>query len=107
MRARIRRMMITAIAAVTGYAAGCAGGTIRHIPPRTDDYAFLACRVPLPHHVPKDPGGVPFRFAMAHDVIHERFPRHGPAYYEERNRLTRQKLAKLDPDDPARFPLSD
>ena len=26
------------------------------------------------------------RFAMVHDVIHERFPRHGSAYYEERNR---------------------
>jgi hypothetical protein len=41
---------------------------------------------PLPHHVPKYPGGVSLRFAMVHDVIHERFPRHGNAYYEERNR---------------------
>jgi hypothetical protein len=41
---------------------------------------------PLPHHVPKYAGGVSLRFAMVHDVIHERFPRHGNAYYEERNR---------------------
>jgi hypothetical protein len=41
---------------------------------------------PLPHHISKYPGGVSLRFAMVHDVIHERFPRHGHAYYEERNR---------------------
>ena len=30
---------------------------------------------------------------MVHDVIHERFPRHGRAYYEERNRQVRRGLA--------------
>src|SRR5262249_8946433 len=47
---------------------------------------------PLPHHIPKYPGGVSLRFAMVHDVIHERFARHGQAYYEERNRRVRQEL---------------
>jgi tetratricopeptide (TPR) repeat protein len=47
-----------------------------------------------PHCVPKYPGGISFRFAMAHDVIHERYPRHGKAYYAERNRRARQQLAK-------------
>ena len=41
---------------------------------------------PLPHQIPKYPGGVSFRFAMVHDVIHDRYPRHGKAYYRERNR---------------------
>src|SRR5215475_13776008 len=62
---------------------------------------------PLPHHIPKYPGGVSLRFAMVHDVIHERFPRHGKAYYERRDRSTRQELARLADDDPARFPMLD
>jgi hypothetical protein len=44
---------------------------------------------PLPHQIAKYPGGVALRFAMAHDVIHERFARHGKGYYRERNRLAR------------------
>src|SRR5262245_47804261 len=47
---------------------------------------------PLPHHVPKYADGVSLRFAMVHDVIHERFPRHGKVYYQERNRRVRQEL---------------
>jgi hypothetical protein len=48
--------------------------------------------LPLPHHFLHYPNGVSLRFAMAHDVIHERFPWHGPAYYEERNRRAREAL---------------
>jgi hypothetical protein len=48
---------------------------------------------PLPHHIPKYHDGVSLRFAMVHDVIHERFARHGTAYYTERNRRVRQQLA--------------
>jgi hypothetical protein len=51
-------------------------------------------RLPYPYVVPKSEGGVALRFAMVHDVLHERFPRHGLAYYKERNRRTRQALAK-------------
>jgi hypothetical protein len=47
---------------------------------------------PLPYHVPKYPGTASLRFAMVHDVVTERYPKHGPAYYEERNRLTRLAL---------------
>jgi hypothetical protein len=50
--------------------------------------------LPLPHHIAKHPGGVSLRLAMVHDVIHERFPLHGPAYYEERNRRARESLPK-------------
>ncbi|QJW95501.1 hypothetical protein [Frigoriglobus tundricola] len=63
--------------------------------------------MPLPHHVPQYAGGVSLRYAMVHDVIHERFPKHGPAHYRERNRLTTHALAALAPDAPAAFPLAD
>ncbi len=51
--------------------------------------------LPHPHHVPKYRDGVSFRFAMVHDVIHERFPRHGAAYYTERNRRVRETLQSM------------
>jgi hypothetical protein len=67
---------------------------------------------PLPYHVPKYPGGVSLRLAMVHDVLHERFPRHGEAYYRERERRVRQALrGRADkPDgrrDDAYFALLD
>jgi hypothetical protein len=58
--------------------------------------------VPYPHVVPKTENGVSLRFAMVHDVLHERFPRHGRAYYLERNRLTQKALdAGQAANDPA------
>src|SRR5262245_13670718 len=56
---------------------------------------------PLPHHVPRYPGSLTFRFAMAHDVLHERFPRHGQDYYNERNRIVEESLRKETPVDKA------
>jgi hypothetical protein len=70
-------------------------------------FPFLAQTVRLPHHVPEHKGGLSFRFAMVHDVLHERFPKHGPAWYEERNRLTQREIDKLPADDPKRWPLVD
>jgi hypothetical protein len=51
--------------------------------------------LPLPHHVPKYPGGVSLRFAMVHDVLTERFAKHGKDYYRERNRLAGKELEEL------------
>ncbi len=68
---------------------------------------------PLPQHIPKYEGGVSLRFAMVHDVIHERFARHGSAYYTERNRRARLALATerskqgADKPSPAYFALFD
>jgi hypothetical protein len=42
---------------------------------------------PPAHHVARQPGGLTLRLAMVHDTLHERYPRHGRAYFEERNRL--------------------
>lgn len=102
-----RRIVVTAIAAAVGWGVGWMVGAAAAVFPRRSDYPFLAEYTALPHQVPKYPDGVSFRFAMAHDVIHERFSKHGPAHYRERDRLTREKLAKLPADDPARFPLED
>jgi hypothetical protein len=72
--------------------------------------------LPLPHHIPKHPGGLSLRLAMVHDVIHERYAKHGPAYYEHRNRLARAERDRLAreaaarPDgrpDPAYWTLTD
>ena len=98
---RSSRLVWTAFAAILGFLLAVTLAAGSPDPPRQPVY------YPLPHHVPKYPGGVSFRFAMAHDVLHERYPKHGPAHYRERNRLTREKLAKLPADDPATFPLTD
>src|SRR5437879_5494921 len=103
----IRRLFILTGAAVAGFIPGCISGCLTGLNSRPEDQSHLAEYYPLPHHVPKYPAGLSFRFAMAHDVIHERYPKHGPAFHRERERLTREKLAKLDPDDKATFPLAD
>src|SRR5262245_11144568 len=86
-----------AAAGVGVFRAGGIGACI-HATSQRDVPRHLAEFYPLPHHVPKYPAGLTFRFAMAHDVIHERYPRHGSAYLRERERLTRAKLARLDPN---------
>lgn len=53
--------------------------------------------IPLPHHFPENPDDLTFRFAMVHDVIHERYRKHGEEYYREKDRKSRQKLQSLLP----------
>lgn len=79
----------------------CAGGASSSLFPSPIGY------LPLPHQVPRLQGDVSFRFAMAHDVIHERYPKHGPAHFRERERLTRAKLKELKPEYAAVSPLID
>src|SRR4051812_13988314 len=80
---------------------GCVGAA------RTPPDRAGAIYAPLPHHVPPSPGAAAFRFAMVHDVIHERYPRHGPAFYQKRERLAREKLPVLPRDSEAAFALTD
>ncbi len=101
------RLLLLACVAGVGYGVGWAGAALPHLMPESRNYPFLVEEVPLPHGVPEYRGGVSLRFAMVHDVIHERFAKHGPAYYRERDRLARDKLAALTAGDPARFPLLD
>src|SRR5262249_8608441 len=71
---------------------GCAGLLVR-LPGEQEELWTQA--YPYPHHIPKQPDGISLRFAIVNDVVHERFPRHGPAYYRDRNRRVRQALADL------------
>jgi hypothetical protein len=107
MRRAIVRLILMGFAAAFGFGVGYLVGAAPYLVPMSGNDPELAELIPLPHHVPEHPGGISFRFAMAHDVIHERFPKHGPAHYRERDRLTREQLAPLGLDDPARFPLLD
>ncbi len=97
MRAWLRPLVTLAAAGLAYLIAWGVSETAlaRAIATRPADFAFLADEVPLPHHVPEFQGGLSLRFAMVHDVIHERFAAHGPAFYEERNRLAREYLANL------------
>jgi hypothetical protein len=87
----LRTLLLMALlgAAVGGCLGALRDVLMKSVPP----FSELAIRrYPYPHHVPKYRGGVSLRFAMVHDVIHERYPRHGKAYYRERNRLVRREL---------------
>src|SRR5438067_8595441 len=94
-------LAVAAAAFVVGGVGGCAF-TLHS----TDTRPAAAYR-PLPHHVPKYPAGLAFRFAMAHDVIHERYPKHGPAFWSERERRSRDKLARLEADSAAALNATD
>lgn len=80
---------------------GCVGASRSHRDPGRVIYA------PFPHHVAPTPDAASFRFAMVHDVIHERYPRHGAAYYAERERLAREKMTVLPRDSEAAFAFTD
>lgn len=56
--------------------------------------------VPAPWQMPKKEGEAVLRLAMVHDVIHERYIRHGPAWHQARLAKAERELGTL-PDDPA------
>jgi hypothetical protein len=109
MSAPLRRaagVAIVASLAIIGLCAGLVVGYSYQLPGQVPPAEVV--EYPLPHHVPKYGGGISLRFAMVHDVLHERFPRHGEAYYQERNRLTRQALAQhTGPHDDSSLALFD
>jgi hypothetical protein len=88
---RAAGLAVIAIFAGCGGGAGLIVGHIYRLPGQRPGPEIV--EYPLPHHIPKYEGGISLRFAMVHDVLHERYPRHGEAYYRERNRLVRQELA--------------
>jgi len=51
---------------------------------------------PAPYRIPRTFGGTALRLAMVHDVLHQRYPRHGSAYYEHRVDKVREQLAGID-----------
>lgn len=56
---------------------------------------------PAPYRVAKVPGGTALRLAMVHDVLHERYYRHGPAWYAKRNDDARKVMAQESPSAAA------
>lgn len=100
------RVGLLVLALILGSCAGCAGGVFRAFAYRTPS-EFNTKSLPYPHFVPKYAGGASLRFAMVHDVIHERYPVRGPAYYRERDRLARERLKALPPDSQEAFDLTD
>jgi hypothetical protein len=91
------------LACVAGFVAGAAASTwLPPSPPLSDGKPM-----PLPHHIPLSKDAAVFRFAMVHDVLHERFPKHGRAFYEAREARARGKLKALAPDSDEAFALYD
>src|SRR5262249_30037613 len=95
MRGRKWAWVAVLFMALVGAGAGIAVVGSGLIPPEWHLYPSWTKTYALPHRVPKFPGGISLRFAMVHDVLHERFARHGQSYYAERNRSARQELQGL------------
>lgn len=107
MAVRVPRLLVQSLTgAITGFVLFVLSyGSLYRQP--DNYYRFLAGKIPLPHHVPQYSGAAALRFAMVHDVIHERFTKHGLAWYEARNRRSLELLATLPEDNAARWPLID
>jgi hypothetical protein len=56
-------------------------------------FASSATRIPMAYQIARIPGGTTLRLAMIHDVLHERYLRHGDAWNEEQIRQARLTLA--------------
>lgn len=100
------KIVFVCLGAACGGFIGLFFSVVYLLSPNTE-FEFLAIYSPLPHHVPKSPSTLSLRFAMVHDVIHERYAKHSEAYYRERNRLTQLEIDQLSEDDRARWPLID
>jgi len=101
-RALIWRLVILVALGLVG--AGC--GVVA-ISPAGPQFLHGVETYPMPHHVARYPGGVSLRLAMVHDTIHERFPKHGRAHFEERNRVTEAALRREENDRAAGAAPSD
>ncbi len=91
-----RTALVLMMAVAGGILGLCTGGLVLF-----QGRSVAEREYPYPHQIPKYPGGISLRLAMVHDVIHERFPRHGTAYYTERNRIVRDQLAKTGEKEAA------
>lgn len=66
--------------------------TVGRSPSEPGRYELL----PAPWLVPKQAGGTALRLAMIHDVLHERFYLHGPAWFHHRHQQVERELATYD-----------
>lgn len=90
LHAMLRSVLLAVLLAViTAAVASIVGHQERTGPPRPGGYEL----VPAPWLVPKEAGGTALRLAMVHDVLHERFYLHGPAWFEHRHQRVAHELA--------------
>jgi hypothetical protein len=78
------------------------GGAFGAIAARTWNPFPLSPRSQFVHAAycwPKVPGATALRLAMVHDVLHERYLRHGSVWYEQRAILARAIISKGDPSN--------
>ena len=94
-----RRLALVSGVVLLGLVIACCAGVVLGVNGAFDHPAFMATKVeevPLPHQAARFPGGVSLRLAMVHDVLHDRYPRHGKDYYAERNRRVKRALEELE-----------
>jgi len=85
---------------------------VNHLSRHSRDYLLTSGTemIPAPWLIPVKPGEAVLHLTMVHDVIHERFPRHGPAWFTARQVQTQAELDRLSDqptDDERRFALLD
>lgn len=87
-----RLILMILVSSFTGWIAWLSVSIIPHRKPSIvlyeddpDQPRFPPIDQPAAHLVPATPGGTALRFAMVHDVIHERYLKHGAAYFQARD----------------------
>jgi hypothetical protein len=90
---------------------GVLGGAIGMAAAAADEKGAIAFQhkvvtFPAPYQLPKYPGGTSLRLAMLHDVLLDRYLRHGAAWYERRTADARAVIASRPPR-PATGPAFD
>ncbi len=56
---------------------------------------------PAPWRIALTPDGTALRMAMVYDVVHQRFPKHGPAWHEAVVERSKARIAQVEATDPA------
>lgn len=56
---------------------------------------------PAPWRIALTPDGTALRLAMVYDVVHQRFPKHGPAWHEAVVERSTARIAHVEATDPA------
>lgn len=87
---RLRKVLL---AATVGAVVGLILGYFGHLSLRP-----VQVQVPPPHHRSKQFGGTSLRFAMVHDTLHQRFFKHGKAYFKKRNEASRAAMKMEIPE---------
>lgn len=86
---------------------GCMGGLLGLFVAASWNPLPLGSRtkiIPAAYRVPKIPGGTPLRMAMVHDILHERYLRHGTAWHVRRMEFSRTSIEQTTEEQPSTRP---